>query len=193
MVKKFVEVTFLPFIQVPNSAISIRTGPGTSLCSLSRLSLWRGPHSLFLLDHSQTWPGISPWAVGQARASSWSGGSVQTQDCYIQSCSCQSWIFYGSFTVRWGPILGPKKSCILLGSKKKATSWPKTNHTTSWAKKVTHPLGQKKIMQPLWLKFKIRNLSGKKKSRKISCQKKSCNLFTQNQSNQGHSKPIRAL
>ena len=39
----------------------------------------------------------------QSRASSWAGGSVQTQDCYTQSWSCESWIFYGNFTVRWSP------------------------------------------------------------------------------------------
>ena len=41
-------MTLLPFIQVPDSAQSIRTGSGTSLCSLSRLSLPSTPHSLFL-------------------------------------------------------------------------------------------------------------------------------------------------
>jgi hypothetical protein len=36
---KLSKVFFLPFIQVPDTAQSIQTGPGTSLCSLSRLSL----------------------------------------------------------------------------------------------------------------------------------------------------------
>ena len=53
------KVTFLPFIQVPYTTRSIRTRPGTSLCSLSRLSLPSRPCSLFLLDHSKTRPGIS--------------------------------------------------------------------------------------------------------------------------------------
>ena len=44
-----------------------------------------------------------PYCLCQARASSWSGDSVQTQDCYTQSCSCETWIVYGSFTVRRGP------------------------------------------------------------------------------------------
>ena len=50
---------FFPFIQVFNAAQSIQTGLGTSLCSLSRLSLPSRPHSLFLLDHSCTRTGIS--------------------------------------------------------------------------------------------------------------------------------------
>ena len=52
-------MTFLPFTQVTDTAKSIWTGPGTSLCSLSSLSLPRRPHSLFLLDHSRTRQGIS--------------------------------------------------------------------------------------------------------------------------------------
>ena len=87
-------VTFLSFIQVPDTAQSIQTGLGNSFCSLSRLSLPKRPHSLFLLDHSEqdeeslSAPG--PDCLCQARASFWSGGSVQTQDCYTQSCSCES-------------------------------------------------------------------------------------------------------
>ena len=56
---KLSKVTFLPFLQICDTAQSIPTGPGTSLCSLSRLSQPRKPHSLFLLDHSQTRPRIS--------------------------------------------------------------------------------------------------------------------------------------
>ena len=40
---KLLKVTFLPFIQVPNTAPSIQTRLGTSLCSLSRLSVHRRP------------------------------------------------------------------------------------------------------------------------------------------------------
>ena len=47
---KLSKVTFSPFIQVPNTAQSIRTGLGTSLCSLSGLSLPSRPNSLFLLE-----------------------------------------------------------------------------------------------------------------------------------------------
>ena len=56
---KLSKVFFLPFFQVPDTAQLIQAGPGTSLCSLSRLSLPSRPHSLFPLDPSRTRAGIS--------------------------------------------------------------------------------------------------------------------------------------
>ena len=95
------------FIPVPGHAHSIQTGPGTSLCSCSGLSLPSRPHSLFLLtipkQDQESLSAPCPYCLCQAGASSRSVGTLQTQDCYTWSWSCKSWIFYGSFTVRWGP------------------------------------------------------------------------------------------
>ena len=65
------------------------TRPEVSLCSRPRLSL-------------------------PSKGSSRSSGSVQTQDCYSQSCSCESWIFYGNFTVRWGRVCQLQKNLIVF-------------------------------------------------------------------------------
>ena len=101
---------FIHFIQVPGHAHSIQTGPGTSLCSCSGLSLPSRHHSLFLLtipkQDQESLSAPCPYCLCQAGASCWSVGTMQTQDCYTWSWSCKSWIFYGSFTVRWGPNVG---------------------------------------------------------------------------------------
>ena len=100
---------FIHFIPVPGHAHSIQTGPGTSLCSCSGLSLPSRTPLPVPAIHSQTRPGISLFSLLilslPGWASSRSVGTMQTQDCYTESWSCKSWIFYGNFTVRWGPIL----------------------------------------------------------------------------------------
>ena len=102
-------MTFPPFVQVRDTAQSIRTGPGSSLCSLSGLSLPSRHNSLFLLEPFpnktrnlslllvQTVPakqGPLPGQVAVCR---------HKPVCYNQSCSCESWICYGSVMVLWGP------------------------------------------------------------------------------------------
>ena len=49
-VKNCLECLLSHFIPVPDAAQSFQTGPETSLCSLSGLSLLSRPHSLFLLE-----------------------------------------------------------------------------------------------------------------------------------------------
>ena len=97
------------FIPNPGHAQLIQTGPGTSLCSCSGLSLPSRPNSLFLLtipkQDQELLSAPCPYCLCQAGVSSRSVGKMQTQDCFTWSWSCKSWIFYGSFTVRLGPSL----------------------------------------------------------------------------------------
>ena len=121
---------FIHFIPVPGHAHSIQTGPGTSLCSCSGLSLPSRPHSLFLLtipkQDQESLSAPCPYCLCQAGASSRSVGTMQTQDCYTWSWSCKSWIFYGSFTVRWGPT-GHQKHSFALNNILITPAWPKCN------------------------------------------------------------------
>ena len=97
------------FIPNPGHTQSIQTGPGTSLCSCSGLSLPSSPNSLFLLtiqkQDEEFLSAPCPYCICQAGVSSRSVCKMQTQDCFTWSWSCKSWIFYGSFTVRLSPSL----------------------------------------------------------------------------------------
>ena len=112
---------YIHFIPVPGHAESFHTGPRTSLCSCSGLSLTSRPNFRILLtipkQDQESLSAPCPYCLWQEGASSWSVGPMQRQDCYTWTWSCKSWIFYGSFTVYWGPTLFPFGSwhyCFLL-------------------------------------------------------------------------------
>ena len=94
---------FLPFC--PGSwygSINLKTGQGTSLWSLTGLSL---PSRTIPKQDQESLSTPGPDWVCKWGPSSWSCGSVQTKDCYTQSWSYKSWIFFWSFTVLWGSMV----------------------------------------------------------------------------------------
>ena len=77
---------FIHLIPVPGHAQSIQTGPGTSPCSSSGLYLPSRPHFLFLQpipkQNQESVSAPCPCCPCQAGASSWSVGTIKTQNCY---------------------------------------------------------------------------------------------------------------
>ena len=102
------KVTFLPFYY-SSWYCSINTNKTKNLLLLSlwTVSAQQSPLPVPVWtiptqdQESLSAPG--PDCLCQEMASSWFGGSVEKQDSSTQSWSCESWIFYGNFTVRWGP------------------------------------------------------------------------------------------
>ena len=118
---------FIHFIPVPGHAQSIQTRPGTSLFSCSGWSLPSRPQFLFLLTipkQDQAYLSAPcPCCLCQAGASSWSVGTMQTQDCYTWSWPCKFWIFYGSFTIRWGPKSVNDHFRVRQGGREQSVLW----------------------------------------------------------------------
>ena len=101
----------MTFLQIYSSSwsysINMNKTKNLSLLSLRTVSAQEAPLPVPVLtiptqDQESLFSPCSD-CLCQSRVSSWSGGSVGTQDCSTQSWSCESWIFYGNFTVCWGP------------------------------------------------------------------------------------------